>query len=83
MLLSEEVIGRDAATRRIRRKAAGFPTGKTLASWRAEESSIPEATQNALQTLEWVCCTTPTWCSPMATATGSPRPWPARGDALT
>jgi DNA replication protein DnaC len=46
VLLSEEAIGRDAAARRIRRKAAGFPTGKTLASWRAEESSIPEATQN-------------------------------------
>jgi DNA replication protein DnaC len=46
VLLSEEAIGRDAAARRIRSKAAGFPTGKTLASWRAEESSIPEATQN-------------------------------------
>jgi DNA replication protein DnaC len=54
VLLHEEVIGRDAATRRLRRKAAGFPTGKTLASWRAEESSIPQATQNALGTLEWV-----------------------------
>src|SRR5690606_35309987 len=31
-----------------------FPTGKTLASWRPNESSIPEATQNALITLEWV-----------------------------
>jgi DNA replication protein DnaC len=54
VLLSEEVIGRDAATRRMRRRAAGFPTGKTLASWRPEESSIPEATQQALMTLEWV-----------------------------
>jgi DNA replication protein DnaC len=54
VLLSEEVIGRDAATRRMRRKAAGFPTGKTFSSWRAEESSIPEATQQALMTLEWV-----------------------------
>jgi DNA replication protein DnaC len=54
VLLAEEVTGRDAATRRMRRKQAGFPTGKTLASWRAEESSIPEATQNALGTLEWV-----------------------------
>jgi DNA replication protein DnaC len=25
------------------------------------------------------CCTTPTWCSPRATVTGWPRPWPARG----
>lgn len=54
VLLSEEVIGRDAATRRMRRKQAAFPTGKTLASWRAKESSIPQATQNALGTLEWV-----------------------------
>ena len=41
VLLAEEVTGRDAATRRMRRKAASFPTGKTLASWRPEESSIP------------------------------------------
>jgi DNA replication protein DnaC len=54
VLLAEEVTGRDAATRRMRRKTAAFPTGKTLASWRPEESSISEATQNALTTLEWV-----------------------------
>jgi DNA replication protein DnaC len=54
VLLHEEVVGRDAATRRMRRKQASFPTGKTFSSWRAEDSSIPEATQNALQTLEWV-----------------------------
>jgi DNA replication protein DnaC len=54
VLIAEEVVGRDAATRRMRRKTAAFPTGKTLASWRPDESSIPEATQNALTTLEWV-----------------------------
>jgi len=54
VLLTEEVVGRDQATRRMRRKNANFPTGKTLGSWRPEESSIPEATQNALTTLEWV-----------------------------
>ncbi|HEX6467504.1 MAG TPA: IS21-like element helper ATPase IstB [Streptosporangiaceae bacterium] len=54
VLLNEEVVGRDAATRRMRRKAAGFPTGKTFSSWRPEESSIPEPTQNALITLEWI-----------------------------
>ncbi len=54
VLLNEEVTGRDSATRRMRRKTANFPTGKTLASWRPEESSISEATQNALTTLEWV-----------------------------
>jgi DNA replication protein DnaC len=54
VLLAEEVTGRDAATRRMRRKQASFPTGKTLASWRPEDSSIPQATQQALMTLEWV-----------------------------
>jgi len=32
VLLAEEVKGRDAATRSIRRKAAGFPSGKTFGS---------------------------------------------------
>jgi len=54
VLLAEEVTGRDAATRRMRRKAAGFPAGKTFASWRPEESSISAVTQNALATLEWI-----------------------------
>jgi DNA replication protein DnaC len=54
VLLEEEVKGRDAATRRTRRKAAGFPTGKTFESWRGDESSIPDPTQSALRTLEWV-----------------------------
>lgn len=54
VLISEEVTGRDAATRRLRRSTANFPTGKTLASWRPEESSITEATQNSLMTLEWI-----------------------------
>jgi DNA replication protein DnaC len=54
VLIGEEVVGRDAATRRMRRRVAAFPTGKTLASWLPEESSIPEATQQALTTLEWV-----------------------------
>ena len=54
VLISEEVVGRDAATRRLRRSTANFPTGKTLASWRPEDSCIPEATQNSLMTLEWI-----------------------------
>jgi DNA replication protein DnaC len=53
VLLAEEVTGRDAATRRTRRKAAGFPSGKTFATWRPHESSISAATQDALATLEW------------------------------
>jgi hypothetical protein len=55
VLLAEEVVGRDAATtRRMRRKTAVFASGETLSSWRSQESSIPEATQNALVTLEWI-----------------------------
>ena len=54
VLLTEEVRGRDAATRAMRRKQAGLPTGKTLASWREDDSSIPAPTQSALTTLEWV-----------------------------
>nr|WP_269456481.1 IS21-like element helper ATPase IstB [Nocardia terpenica] len=54
VLLNEEVTGRNSATRRQRRKRANFPTGKTFSSWLPEESTIPEPTQNALATLEWV-----------------------------
>jgi DNA replication protein DnaC len=54
VLINEEVIGRDAATRRMRRKTANFPTGKTFGTWRPDESSIPAATQQALSTLEWI-----------------------------
>jgi DNA replication protein DnaC len=54
VLLAEEVTGRDAATRRTRRAAAGFPAGKTFATWRPGGSSIPALTQDALATLEWI-----------------------------
>jgi DNA replication protein DnaC len=54
VLLAEEVVGRDGATRSSRRKSAGFPSGKTFSSWRATDSSISQATQDALMTLEWV-----------------------------
>jgi DNA replication protein DnaC len=38
----------------MRRRAAGFPSGKTFESWREQDSSIEPATQSALRTLEWV-----------------------------
>ena len=53
-LLTEELSGRQASSIRSRRKAAGFPTGKTFDTWEPSLSSIPEPTQRALQTLEWV-----------------------------
>jgi DNA replication protein DnaC len=54
VLLAEEASGRDEATRRTRRRTAGLPAGKTFASWREADSSIPAATQQALATLEWL-----------------------------
>ncbi|HZR47888.1 MAG TPA: ATP-binding protein [Streptosporangiaceae bacterium] len=54
ILLEEEIRGRDEAGRRIRRKAAGLPAGKTFASWREDASSIPLPAQHALMTLEWI-----------------------------
>ncbi|MGV9950278.1 ATP-binding protein, partial [Rhodococcus aetherivorans] len=54
VLLTEEIRGRDEATRAMRRKAAGLPAGKTFSSWREEDSSIPTPTQSALAALEWV-----------------------------
>src|SRR3954447_18135434 len=54
VLIAEEVIGRDAATRRMRRKTANFPSGKTFATWRPADSTVPAPTQQALSTSEWV-----------------------------
>ncbi|MGB6164600.1 MAG: IS21-like element helper ATPase IstB [Pseudonocardiaceae bacterium] len=54
VLLAEEVAGRDDATRAAHRRSAGLPAGKTFASWRAADSSIPTRTQQALSTLEWI-----------------------------
>jgi DNA replication protein DnaC len=54
VLLLDEAAGRDAATTAMRRRAAGFPAGKTLESWREAESAIPLPTQHALATLEWL-----------------------------
>jgi DNA replication protein DnaC len=54
VLLAEEVRGRDEATRQQRRRTAGLPAGKTFASWREADSSIPAATQHALASLEWI-----------------------------
>lgn len=53
-LLTEEVAGRKASSINSRRKAAGFPTGKTFDTWDASISSIPEPTQRSLTTLEWI-----------------------------
>lgn len=53
-LFAEEVSGRARSMLATRRKAAGFPTGKTFGAWDPGASSIPAPTQQALRTLEWI-----------------------------
>ena len=53
-LLAEELAGRQASSLNSRRKAAGFPTGKTFDASDQTVSSIPAPTQRALRTLEWI-----------------------------
>jgi len=53
-LLTEELAGRQASSINTRRKAAGFPTGKTFDTWDKAMSSIPQPTQRSLATLEWI-----------------------------
>lgn len=53
-LFVEEVSGRSRSMLATRRKAAGFPTGKTFDTWDESASSIPVPTQHALRTLEWI-----------------------------
>jgi DNA replication protein DnaC len=53
-LFLEEVSGRARSMLATRRKAAGFPTGKTFDTWDPALSSIPAPTQQALRTLEWI-----------------------------
>ncbi len=53
-LLAEELAGRQASSINSRRKAAGFPTGKTFDAWDETISSIPAPTQRALRSLEWL-----------------------------
>lgn len=53
-LCTEEIRGRAASMLATRRKAAGFPTGKTFDVWDPGASSIPAPTQQALRTLEWI-----------------------------
>lgn len=53
-LLTEETAGRARSMLAARRKAAGFPTGKTFATWDQQASSIPAPTQQSLRTLEWI-----------------------------
>ena len=46
-LFTEEAAGRARSMLASRRKAAGFPTGKTFDAWDPEASSIPAPTQQA------------------------------------
>ncbi|WP_275450415.1 ATP-binding protein [Arthrobacter nitrophenolicus] len=53
-MFTEETAGRARSMLATRRKAAGFPTGKTFDAWDPAASSIPAPTQQALRTLEWI-----------------------------
>lgn len=53
-LFVEESAGRARSMLAARRKAAGFPTGKTFEHWDEAASSIPTPTQQGLRTLEWI-----------------------------
>jgi DNA replication protein DnaC len=53
-LLVEELTGRQRSSIGARRRAAGFPTGKTFDVWDETISSIPAPTQRALRSLEWL-----------------------------
>ncbi|MCZ2404080.1 ATP-binding protein [Paenarthrobacter sp. Z7-10] len=53
-LFVEEAAGRARSMLATRRKAAGFPTGKTFEAWDESASSIPAPTQQGLRTLEWI-----------------------------
>lgn len=54
VLLAEEAAGRDQATITNRRRSSGLPAGKTFDVWDPAASAIPQATQQALRTLEWI-----------------------------
>ena len=53
-LLAEELSGRQRSSINSRRKAAGFPTGKTFDAWDDSISSIPAPSLRSLGTLEWI-----------------------------
>ena len=53
-LSKKEICVRNGAGWGIPHKAAALPAGKTFASWREHDSSIPLPAQHALMTLEWV-----------------------------
>jgi DNA replication protein DnaC len=54
VLFTEEAAGRDRATIANRRRSSQLPAGKTLDVWEQQASPIPKATQQSLQTLEWI-----------------------------
>ncbi len=54
VLLTEEAEGRDRSTTAARRRASGLPTGKTFEAWEESKTVIPNTTQQALRTLEWI-----------------------------
>ena len=54
VLLAEEAAGRDHSTRKMHRKAARLPSGKTFEAWDPKDSAIPDEEQWALRSLDWM-----------------------------
>jgi DNA replication protein DnaC len=53
-LVEAEIASRDASNATARLKAAAFPVGKTLEEFDVAASSIPRATFDYLESLEWI-----------------------------
>ncbi len=53
-LLLAEAEGRDRSTVEVKRRKARLPTGKSFDTWEPHRSSIPDKTQRALASLEWI-----------------------------
>ncbi len=54
VLFNAEAEGRDRATITVKRRRAHLPVGKSFDTWDSRRSSIPEKTQKALASLEWI-----------------------------
>jgi DNA replication protein DnaC len=53
-LVEAEIAARDASNEAARRRAAGFPMGRTLDGFALAESSVPRATFDYLASLGWI-----------------------------
>ena len=69
VLLTEEIRGRDEATKTMRRKAAGLPAGKTFGSWRAMSTEPMYTTHSSPSNAAAVADATPCCPAPVSATT--------------